>query len=203
MVIYKTTNLVNNKIYIGKDKFNKKEYLGSGLILNYAIQKYGIQNFKKDIIQMCTTEEELNNAEIYWINYYNSTDKKIGYNIALGGAGGDTYTNNPNLEQIKLKFTGKNNPFYNKIHTDESKEKIRQSRLGKKAWNSGKINIYSEETLIKMSEAKRHQRLKIDLVELKTFFENNNKNKYKTCKHFGISNTALNTRLKLIYTNAE
>ena len=203
MVIYKTTNLINGKFYIGKDKFNKENYLGSGLILKHAIEKYGITNFKKEIIQECTTQDELNNAEIYWINFYNATNKDIGYNIALGGSGGDTYTNNPNLENIKLKFTGINNSFYNKKHTKESKELIRKSRLGKKSWNSGKTNIYSKETLEQMSKTKQKMRLIIDLKLLKIFFESNNKNKSLTCRHFGISNTALNKRLKLIYQNIE
>ena len=41
MIIYKTKNLVNNKIYIGQDKNNNPKYLGSGLILNRSIKKYG------------------------------------------------------------------------------------------------------------------------------------------------------------------
>jgi group I intron endonuclease len=203
MVIYKTTNLVNGKFYIGKDAKNKTDYLGSGIILKYAIEKYGEENFTKQILQECKTQNELNDAEIYWIEFYNATDKKIGYNIALGGAGGDTYSNNPNLDIIKLKFAGENNPFYGKTHTQESKDKIRDSRLGKKAWNSGKKLIYSKETLEKMSSSKKKLRLILDLTELKEFFENNNKNKYLTRKHFGISNTALNSRIKLMYPDVE
>ena len=203
MVIYKTTNLINNKFYIGKDKFDKKDYLGSGLILKRAIAKHGIDNFKKEILQTCNTKEELNEAEIYWIKFYNATDKTIGYNIALGGAGGDTYTNNPNLEIIKAKFAGKNNPFYNKKHTKKTKEKIRKSRLGQKSWNSGKTNVYSVETKIQMSKSASKLKLDIDLNELKIVYENNNKNKQKTCKHFGISCTALYKRLDLIYQNVE
>lgn len=203
MVIYKTTNLVNGKFYIGKDAKNKIDYLGSGIILKYAIEKYGEKNFTKEILQECKTQGELNDAEIYWIKFYNSTDKKIGYNIALGGAGGDTYSNNPNIDTIKIKFTGENNPFYGKTHTQESKDKIRDSRLGKKSWNSGKKSIYSKETLEKMSSSKKKLRLILDLTELKDFFENNNKNKYLTRKHFGISNTALNSRIKLMYQDVE
>ena len=47
MIIYKTTNLINGKIYIGMSKNKKENYLGSGIYLKYAIDKYGKENFKK------------------------------------------------------------------------------------------------------------------------------------------------------------
>lgn len=50
MIIYKTTNLINGKIYIGKDKHNNSKYLGSGRRLIKAIQKYGRDFFLKEII---------------------------------------------------------------------------------------------------------------------------------------------------------
>ena len=46
MIIYKTTNLVNGKIYIGKDSKNNPNYLGSGNLLKKALIKYGKENFK-------------------------------------------------------------------------------------------------------------------------------------------------------------
>jgi hypothetical protein len=65
MIIYKTTNLINGKFYIGKDERNKDDYLGSGLLLNRAIKKYGINNFIKEIIEQCDTREELCTREKY------------------------------------------------------------------------------------------------------------------------------------------
>jgi hypothetical protein len=56
MIIYKTTNLINNKIYIGQSKYNNCDYLGSGSLLKKAIKKYGKQNFKKEIIEYCHTK---------------------------------------------------------------------------------------------------------------------------------------------------
>lgn len=55
MIIYKTTNKINGKIYVGKDKYNNPKYLGSGLLLNLAIQKYGKDNFEKQVIEKCDT----------------------------------------------------------------------------------------------------------------------------------------------------
>lgn len=89
MIIYKTTNLINGKIYIGQDKKNNPSYYGSGLKLIKAIKKYGRENFKKDILEECTDENHMNEREGYWIKYHNSTDRKIGYNISEGGKEGD------------------------------------------------------------------------------------------------------------------
>ena len=88
MVIYKTKNKITGRIYIGQDKSNNPEYLGSGKILRQSIEKYGKENFEKEILEECSSKEQLDLAEKYWISYYNSTDRNIGYNIAVGGSGG-------------------------------------------------------------------------------------------------------------------
>lgn len=89
MIVYKTTNLINGKFYIGKDSKNDPKYLGSGILLNKAIDKYGADNFVKEILERCSTIEELNNREQYWILKLDAKNK--GYNIADGGHGGNTY----------------------------------------------------------------------------------------------------------------
>lgn len=92
VIIYKTTNLINGKIYIGKDSKLRSTYLGSGIILRRAIAKYGKENFKKEILERCSSIEQLNEKEKYWIYKLNSNNKDIGYNLTEGGDGGNTYT---------------------------------------------------------------------------------------------------------------
>jgi len=92
MIIYKITNLINGKIYIGQDSHNNPNYFGSGETIKKSIKKHGKENFRKDIIEYCYSREELNEREIYWIKTFNAIDKKIGYNIQYGGNSG--YTNN-------------------------------------------------------------------------------------------------------------
>lgn len=87
MIIYKTTNLINGKIYIGQDSKNNPKYLGSGVIFLKALKKYGKENFKKEIIDTALTIDELNDKEIFWINENNSTNQIIGYNVSFGGSG--------------------------------------------------------------------------------------------------------------------
>lgn len=99
LVIYKITNLVNNKVYIGQIydyETRKRHHIGAALHnwkesdrpLYRAMKKYGIENFSFEIIDYAETEEELNNKEIYYIKYYNSSIDKNGYNLDLGGKNG-------------------------------------------------------------------------------------------------------------------
>lgn len=89
MIIYKTTNRINGKVYIGQDKNNNPSYYGSGKKIQSAIKKYGKENFIKEILEECIDEKHMNEREIYWISYYKSQDRKIGYNISEGGKEGD------------------------------------------------------------------------------------------------------------------
>ena len=98
MIIYKTTNLINQKFYVGKDTHNNPNYYGSGKRLKLAIKKYGIDNFKKEIIEICNNLEQLNDRERFWIKELNAINE--GYNISLGGDGGDTISNNPRKKEI-------------------------------------------------------------------------------------------------------
>ena len=83
MIVYKTINLINNKFYIGQDSKNNPNYLGSGLLLKKAINKYGKENFRKEILEYCQSKQELNEAEVWWIDYLKA--KELGYNIRNGG----------------------------------------------------------------------------------------------------------------------
>jgi len=88
MYIYKTTNLLNGKIYIGLSTQSVEEstsYIGSGKRFLEAVQHHGKENFIKEILQYCTSIETLRRAEIYWIKRFNSTDRSIGYNLSPGG----------------------------------------------------------------------------------------------------------------------
>ncbi len=91
MVIYKTTCLVNNKIYIGqhqcgKNCKNKCSYLGSGSYFSSAIKKYGKKNFIKEILEEnIKTFKALDKREKYWIKKFDANNPDIGYNLTPGG----------------------------------------------------------------------------------------------------------------------
>jgi hypothetical protein len=122
MIIYKTTNLINKKIYIGQDSKNDPNYLGSGKALKRAIKKHSKANFIKEIIENCNDKDELNKREIYWINELNSTNKKIGYNISKGGSEGDRETG------FKIAKQGIYNYWVEKFGVDVANEKLREQK---------------------------------------------------------------------------
>ena len=85
--IYLITNKINGKIYIGKhstDNLNDG-YMGSGKLIKKAIQKYGIENFTKEYLAFCDTEEKLNWFEKFYIKKYKA--REAGYNLTDGGEG--------------------------------------------------------------------------------------------------------------------
>lgn len=89
MYIYKITNKVNGHWYIGKHIGSDPNYMGSGKILKHAYKKHGLENFEKIILESCSSEQELNEREKYWIASTNATTDPASYNLADGGSGGD------------------------------------------------------------------------------------------------------------------
>jgi group I intron endonuclease len=141
--IYKTTNIITNKIYIGKRVYREKDddwYLGSGLLLKKSIKKYGRKFFKKEILEWCNSEKELSEREKFWIKYYSATNLKIGYNLSLGGDGGNVGILAYEKISLKLKNKKKKKSFGENVskklkgkkRSDATKEKIRKTLSGRK-----------------------------------------------------------------------
>lgn len=152
--IYRITNLINGKTYIGQHKYKKLDdsYMGSGKILKQAIKKHGIENFKKEIlysrIQYRETADDMERFAI-------AKERAIGkaeYNIASGGNGGS--------------WKGRRSGMKGKHLSEESRKKMSVAKKGHKVSektrkklalaNTGKH--LSEETRKKLSEShkKKH-----------------------------------------------
>jgi hypothetical protein len=97
-LIYKITNKKNGKIYIGKHQtLNvQDDYLGSGKLLKKAIQKYGQQNFTKEILFIFDNEKEMNSKEKELVTE-EFCGRKDTYNLCPGGYGGFGYINSRGL----------------------------------------------------------------------------------------------------------
>lgn len=90
--VYETTNLIDGKKYIGLHRWEgtgvDENYLGSGIHLTRAVQKYGPENFTVKILQTYDSREELAEGERYWIRESNAVNDDNYYNISEGGIGG-------------------------------------------------------------------------------------------------------------------
>ena len=88
--IYGIINLVNGKIYVGQTQRTLKERIAEhkhgGLYVDKAIRKYGWENFRAEVIEECTTLEELDERERFWIAEFDCIYPK-GYNRTAGGSG--------------------------------------------------------------------------------------------------------------------
>lgn len=84
-LVYKITNLLDNKYYIGVHKTKNIDdgYMGSGKYLKYAIKKHGIENFKKEILFECSSSEEMFEKEKELVEISEKS-----YNLKNGGFGG-------------------------------------------------------------------------------------------------------------------
>lgn len=148
--VYITTNNINNKKYIGKHKSKvfDDSYLGSGILLRKAIEKYGKENFSIKILSVCNNLEELNMKEKEFIKKYDAVNSKAFYNIASGGDGGYLFYGYSKEKRKEIHIRGGMNrrgerngmflrrgeksPLYKRKRSEETKEKCRLSNLGKK-----------------------------------------------------------------------
>lgn len=126
-IIYKWTNLINGKSYIGQtlyEDIRKQQHINGkhNNLLYKAINKYGLDNFNYEVLEYVDDESKLSEREIYWISYFDSY--KHGYNLTLGGEGTRGFSHTFTTEQIA---------------------KLSESHKGIIPWNKGKTGIYSEE----------------------------------------------------------
>lgn len=132
MYIYKITNLVNGKIYVGQHSSNtNRYYMGSGSELKKAKKEFGTHNFKMEILEEYhgNSRKEFSELEIKWIKKLDATNPEIGYNKLKVGNGG---------------YIGKEwyDSQVGRKHTEEEKRKISESNKGK---------VISEETRLRYS----------------------------------------------------
>lgn len=155
--VYKTTNLINGKIYIGihssSDQYDS--YLGSGLILKHAIKKYGKHNFKKEVLLCALAQEYLYEFEKSFIQMICNNENS--YNISKGGHGGNTGNYSGHIGNAWAS---------NVKWCEERKQKMRDKMLGNKY---GLGLSQSDETKLKRSiSSKGHKKPKSWVESRKT-----------------------------------
>lgn len=130
MIIYKATNIITNKVYIGKTVKTldarksahiraSKKHKHTSIFYN-AINKYGEDNFNWEIIKICESLEDLNESEKEYIRLFRDNS----YNINSGGRGGDNFTFNPKKDLIRDKIS-KTLTGRKVVFTEEHKKNLR------------------------------------------------------------------------------
>lgn len=210
--IYITTNMINGKRYIGQRKFSRKwqSYLGSGVIVKQAFNKYGRENFRRDIVAIGYTSEQLNDLEVEWIKNYNAYKSDDFYNIADGGKSGNTFAGKTEEEMAVIKnkiriantgrkvsektkakiakankgrFVGELHCMYGKALSEDVKMKISKSVTGEKNGFYGKC--HSLQTKSKL--AKAHS-IKIICITTNVIFNSADEaSKYYNCDRADIT----------------
>lgn len=159
MIIYKITNKINGKVYIGKTeksiehRWKKHVWCAEKKVNRYlydAMNKYGYVNFSIEEIDHCADRVHLDEREKFWIMQYKSMDKRFGYNMQEGGHGG---THCPET----LARIGKLVSIRNKGHlvSKETRKKLSVAHLGKKM---------SLESRLKMSKTRKQKILSGEIV---------------------------------------
>jgi len=155
MIIYKITCKVNNKIYIGQTiktvEQRWKEHVGTSIkgqsLFCRAIRKYGPDSFLVEVIESCSTEEDLNLREIFWIKEFSSFGDN-GYNLTEGGQGCSGYHH---TKDMKLHLS--------EIHKGRKFSDEHLKNLGLAQKERMKRSPHSEEARKKMSEGARNRKI--------------------------------------------
>lgn len=163
--IYITTNLINGKQYIGQHKGSPDDsYLGSGVILRKAIKTYGKENFSKNILCYCTTQEEADEKEKYYIKLYNAVENPNFYNLIEGGQNGNGWKAchrwmKEHPEEVRKNLVKLNaaRDKWREEHPEECQAQIDRWRKSGPIANSKKIHcITTNKIFNSISEAARY-----------------------------------------------
>ena len=191
MIIYKITNKINNKVYIGQTiRSLKKRWIehcckGSCCpFIHRAIAKYGVDNFTIEQIDHSHSREELDNKEVFWIEFYNSIAPN-GYNLTSGGE-----TNKNINEEVRRKISdghkGEKNHRFGTHISEEHKQKISEANKGIK---------WSKERRLKITGSKHPRARAVICVETGEVFDCiKSASENKKLNHRNISNVCLGKR---------
>lgn len=186
--IYKTTNTVNGKYYIGKHQTidPMDNYLGSGKAIANAIKLHGKDSFVKEVLFDFDTEEEMNSKERELITE-DIVNDPMSYNLGVGGEGGPHFSGRKHTDETRKKqknantgrvydydkyseerkktFFTEGNEYWKKrkknFHTEESKQKIREKRLLQPTPNLGRKMSEEQKEKIRQTLLKRNKNMPV------------------------------------------
>lgn len=159
--IYKITNIIDHKVYIGKHQTNdlNDSYMGSGKQLKRAQAKHGIKNFKKEILFQFDNEDEMNSKEAELVTEEFCLREDT-YNLCPGGKGGWGYVNASEIKcskEYKRKHReamAKTDNFKNRVLSENGRKKLSEQSKNKKTF-LGKTHTTESKEKISASMANK------------------------------------------------
>ena len=152
-IIYKITNIINGKIYIGQTtksishRWKRHQYKSNCTKLSNAIQKYGPENFKIEEIERCNSIEELNKRETFWIKELNTLEE--GYNLVTNG-------NNKLVSEETKRKLSKNS----KEMCKKSKYRTKMSKIAKERWEDPEYRKKHKKSMKKIHSKEEYRKKK-------------------------------------------
>jgi group I intron endonuclease len=127
-VVYQVRNKINGKIYIGQtirtSKVRFYYHARSNYPIGMAIRKYGMESFEISILDEASSQDSLNEKEVFWIKKLKSKSQR-GYNSTDGGEGSSGFkASNKTRKKISIATRGKNNPRWGVKVSDETKRRM-------------------------------------------------------------------------------
>ena len=186
MYIYKITNKVNGKVYIGQSirpieqRFQRHINDAVNNILDThfarAIRKYGKENFYIELVETCDNQTELNLREQYWIRKYDSINNGYNETDATSKCGGNTYMSKTESEMKEIS------------------EKISKTKLGSKNPHSRSVKVFNIVT--------NEEKVFDTVNDCRKFFNEKN-HRFITTRVTGLTKSLYKNEWKIAYTEDE
>jgi len=192
--MYQIKNKVNDKIYVGVHKTSNMNdsYMGSGKVIGAAINKYGIENFEKTVLETFESSEEMfkREKEVVTEDFLSRDDV---YNLRRGGSGGFDYLNKTGQNNKAKQYLKGGQTYASRLENDKefrNAESERKSALNKQQYANGRVSVFKDVVLQQELSNRAKQ------VNLGSMWINNNTHERKIKKTDSIPDGWVKGRLK-------
>lgn len=209
--LYKITNDINNKIYIGRSKkpdYRLRTHLNNSLNpeksivaqkIHFAIRELGQEHFVFEVFEEYDNYREACEREVFWIKFYKADQDEFGYNDKLGTTGLVRLTEEQR-QKLSARVSGNKNPMYGKTHSEGVRKQLSAQFSGEKNPFYGKTHSEETKKLIGASSKDRnagennpHAKLNLEIVsQIRDEWQTGNYKKVELSKKYNVTPQTIN-----------